>query len=120
MKNTGSHTWIETQASSYGAPVEWHHVALVLSRNNNKFDVYHDGTKKASGNLDTDEDRTVGTGHVVIGSETAVYRPASLDPSPTTTAGGPYLSGIMNLDELTMWNKVLSSNEVNKLKNAIN
>ena len=58
------------------------------------------GQKKATQSLDNNKRRTTGTGNVIIGSKTADYRPAPLDPTATTTAGSPYLSGSMNLDEL--------------------
>ena len=119
MKNTARHTWHETEPPSPDTLSEWHHIALVLSSNNYNFEVYHDGTKKGTRSLDNNKRRTTGTGNVIIGSKTAVYRLAPLDPTATTTAGSPYLSGSMNLDELTMWNKALSSIEVNQIKNAI-
>ena len=79
--------------------------------------MYHDGIHKGTQNLNKDRNRAAGSGNVVIGSTTTALSPWSTwsaDSSEVTTTP-PIIYGTMTVDEVIMWNKALTSNEVTQV-----
>ena len=114
MRNTNKHDWYEGPKLY---DVEWMHVVLVLKASNGEFTFYHDGTEQATQVMNRNGNHDVVTGDVIVGSESAVYPPM---PSPTVApTSPPYAGGSMSFDELLMWNRVLSSAEVNQIINLV-
>ena len=93
----------------------WHHIALVLKSNRAEFIVYHDGSEYGTRSINSYASRSAGSGDVIIGS--TVHHPSSTEPGATTT-GAPAAYGDFEMDELVMWNKVLSSSEVTDIYNT--
>ena len=120
VKNSDSYGIRETDAPGTS---EWFHVALVLQ--GDKFIVYHDANEVASQDLDWSSYRDAGSGDVIIGIENSVLSSWStwsltsdaVTPRGSTTA--PPLHGSITLDELLMWNKALTADQVTQIHENI-
>ena len=118
MKKIDQYTWIESKSLNddwYDSEIEWHHISLAYK--NNFFLVYYDGRHYSTARLFKSQNRTTGSGNVLIGSQSAVHPPFSLEPEVTTTAS-PASYGSMTVDELAIWNVALSSNQVAQIYNT--
>ena len=116
MKKTDNHARLETSKLNTEYQSVWHHITLVLETNNWNFNVYHDGIKYDTQNLDTQQPRSAGSGNVVIGNQNSTHPPSSLGTGVSTTAP-PYSEryGMIALDELVMWNRALSESQVSQI-----